>query len=85
MILKVEFSENTATFKANFGEIYGVSEDNKAQIYDGEYVITPSTKDEQILKTGQKMMVADVKVKKIPYFEVSNNANGTTVTIGSEV
>lgn len=53
-------------------------------IYDGAYEITPSASTEQTLMTSGKMMDADVKVNKIPYAEVTNSSNGTTVTIGSE-
>lgn len=52
--------------------------------YDGEYEVTPSI-EPQVLETNQKFMDDDVTVKKIPYAEVTNTANGITVTIGSEV
>lgn len=55
----------------------------KGPFYDGEYEVTPST-EEQILKTANKSLNEDIKVKNIPYFEVSNNAGGITVTIGEE-
>lgn len=54
-------------------------------VYEGEYFIIPSATDEQVLKTAQTYLDADVKVKKIPYYEVSNNSGGETVYIGSEV
>ena len=53
-------------------------------LYDGEYSVTPSANNEQILLTEQKRMSANVKIEKIPYAEVSNNSGGTTVTIGEE-
>lgn len=53
-------------------------------VYDGVYEVTPSTTNNQILNTAGRMMDADVKVNKIPYAEVTNSSNGTTVTIGSE-
>ena len=49
--------------------------------YSGDYEITP-TASEQVLKTAQKLLEEDVTVRAIPYSEVSNNANGTTVCIG---
>lgn len=54
-------------------------------VYDGEYVVVPDTDNEQVLKTAQKLLDADIKVNKVPYAEVSNTTGGTTVTIGSEV
>ena len=50
--------------------------------YDGKYEITPSAESKQTLKTANALMDADVVVEKIPYAEVTNTSNGTTVTIG---
>lgn len=55
-----------------------------AEPYVGEYTITPSIHS-QTLPTAQKYMTSDVTVKEIPYFETSNDYNGETVYIGSEV
>ena len=52
--------------------------------YTGDYEVTPST-NKQSLYTRDKHMVDDVTVKAIPYFEVSNNSGGKTITIGIEV
>ena len=49
--------------------------------YEGEFSVSPKF-TEQILETAQKILKEDVRVEKIPYFEVSNNSGGTTVTIG---
>lgn len=64
--------------------IGAISEDD-LPVYDGEYVVVPDTDNEQILKTAQKLLDADIKVSKVPYAEVSNTTGGTTATIGSEV
>lgn len=53
--------------------------------YEGTYTVVPSTVEEITLATAQKVLLADVKVNKIPYAEVSNNKGGKTVTIGNEV
>lgn len=50
--------------------------------YDGAYSVTPDAEIQQTLQTAQKLMDADVVIAKIPYSEVSNTANGTTVIIG---
>lgn len=50
-------------------------------IYLGEYEVTPSTKS-QTLDTKNKIMANDITINSIPYAEVTNTANGTTVTIG---
>lgn len=49
--------------------------------YDGEYSVTPAV-EEQTLLTSQKYLDANLRIEKIPYSEVTNTANGTTVTIG---
>lgn len=52
--------------------------------YDGAYSVTPSSGSAQTLETAQKYMDADVRVEKIPYYEIDNGSGGTTVYIGSE-
>lgn len=52
--------------------------------YHGDYEVTPSASTAIILETGGLMMVEDVTVRKIPYYETSN-ITGKTVYIASEV
>lgn len=52
--------------------------------YEGEYDITPSTYNDQVLATQNLVMTKDVTVRKIPQFEVSNTSNGKTLIIGEE-
>lgn len=52
--------------------------------YEGEYDITPSTYNDQVLATRNLVMSKDVTVRKIPQFEVSNTADGKTLIIGEE-
>ena len=49
--------------------------------YTGEYEITPKV-TAQVIETADKHMISDLTVKEIPYYEVSNQANGKTVLIG---
>lgn len=49
--------------------------------YDGSYIVIPQI-DKQILDTSNKVMRTDLVIEQIPYAEVTNLANGTTVTIG---
>lgn len=49
--------------------------------YEGEYVVTPATEDQELL-TAQTYMAANLKVEKIPYAEVTNALGGVTATIG---
>ena len=51
-------------------------------VYEGEYSVTPQI-TAQTLETENKLMTDDLTIKAIPYFEVSNLAGGSTVTIGN--
>ena len=62
---------------------FNIGAQSQAKPYEGEYEITPKTYDEQILPTKNKKMVDNLKVKKIPQYEVSNY-NGYTLIIGEE-
>lgn len=55
-----------------------------ADTYTGEYIVIPKAHDEVILETKDKTMQDDVTVRKVPYYETSNQT-GTTVYIASEV
>ena len=83
MKLAVDFPTNFAYIPIQFGEIYqiGTGGESDIQIYGGPYSVIPEIR-EQTLETAQKMLIANMKIKEIPYAEVSNVANGITVTIG---
>lgn len=49
--------------------------------YKGTYEITPKANETQVLETKNKLLNDNVKINKIPYYEVSNNENGKTVII----
>ena len=55
------------------------------ETYDGEYVVVPKINVDQTLETKDKVMEDDVLVLKIPYYETSNEAGGTTVYIAMEI
>lgn len=52
--------------------------------YEGDYEVTPEAYAAVVLPTKDRLLSQDVTVKKIPYYEVSNET-GTTVYIASEV
>ena len=60
------------------GTVIGATE---YPVYDGELSIVPSATEEQTLPTANKLLNEDITIKKIPYAEVTNSANGTTITI----
>lgn len=52
------------------------------EVYAGDYDVTPQLDSEVVLATDRKKMKSDVTVKKIPQYEVSNEAGGTTLILG---
>lgn len=52
------------------------------EIYDGEYEVTPRASDEVLLDTQGKMLLDDVTVHEIPYYETTNESGGYTAIIG---
>lgn len=64
------------------GTVSAVNQD--IPIYTGEYTVTPKVEEETILPTKGRKMIKDVKVLKIPTYEVSNPQGGETLIIGDE-
>ena len=54
-------------------------------VFLGPYTVTPKAEDGTTLDTAFKLMIDDVKVKPIPYYETSNDSGGYTVYIAGEV
>lgn len=54
------------------------------EVYEGSYEIVPSVA-EQKLPTKEKVLVEDMTIKSIPFFDTSNTSGGITVYIGSEI
>lgn len=53
--------------------------------YEGEYEVIPSLAEDITLDTAKKLMTDDVTVKKVPRYDVANEAGGTTIYIGGIV
>lgn len=66
------------------GTIQLVTELIGGKPYVGEYSITPKVEKQTIL-TKDRVMLDDVTVHAIPFFEVSNQAGGNTIYIAGEV
>ena len=71
------FASPTSTFAITFGSVVGVA----AEVYKGEYTVTPSVTD-QLLLTKEKMMKDNMTFMAVPKQIVDNPAWGKTVTIG---
>ena len=82
--LDTDFTQNNVSLDAEFANFQMISVREDVEPYMGEYKITPKV-DAQTIPTAQKYMTDDLHVKAIPYFETSNNFDGETVYIGSEV
>lgn len=80
---KVKFeSDSSIDLKTSFGEVHIIKTTDHLDIYDGDHIVIPNANSEVILPTTNKTLMADIKVEKIPYSEVTNLANGITATIG---
>lgn len=67
------------------GEISIFSGESTKEKYEGDYTIAPSTEEDIVLVTKDKLMTDDLTLKKIPFHETSNDSGGITVYIGKEV
>lgn len=82
--IDAKFSSSTVSIDTDFADLQKVTVREDVVPFMGEYTITPKV-DAQTIPTAQKFMTDDMKIKAIPYFETSNNFDGETVYIGSEV
>lgn len=76
----IDFLEEE-TFSSEFNIIEATGSNCNHNLYSGSYEITPSVK-KQTLSTKNKLLSKDITVFEIPYYEVSNVANGVTIIIG---
>lgn len=53
--------------------------------YSGTYEVTPQAIGSTTLETAQTFVESDIVVKQIPYYQTSNDSDGDTVYIGTEV
>lgn len=53
--------------------------------YTGKYEVTPKAFDSQVLETANKVMKENVTIAEVPYWETSNEFDGTTAYIAKEV
>ena len=79
-----KFRQDCLSFNANFGEIHRSTEYVGGNPFDGDYTVTPKV-DSQTMPTKGRIMLDDVTIKAIPFFNVSNNSGGSTVYIAKEI
>ena len=56
-----------------------------ADVYTGAYEVTPKAYEAQVLPTEGRVMLDDVTVFKVPYYETINLFDGKTAYIAEEV
>lgn len=84
MNVRVKFSAINQKINVNFGAVQTVTEYVGGELYEGDYAVTPRVV-EQTMPTKNRVLVEDMKIKEIPFFNVSNTSGGSTVYIGNEV
>lgn len=82
--LDVDFRTRNEKIKVDFEHLQVVSDHARVDYYKGNYTVTPKV-EKQELATRQKFLTENVKIKEIPFFEVSNTEGGQTVFIGKEL
>ena len=82
--LDVDFRTRNENIKVDFEHLQVVSNNVVVDHYKGDYTVTPKV-EKQELATRQKFLTENVKIKEIPFFEVSNTEGGQTVFIGKEL
>lgn len=82
--LDVDFRTINEKIKVDFEHLQVVSDHAEVEYYKGNYTVTPKV-EKQELDTRQKFLTENVKIKEIPFFEVSNTEGGQTVFIGKEL
>ena len=80
-MFKIGFSPTKSIFQVDFDTALEIKESTEADVYIGEYTLTPETTD-QVLLTKEKLLKENVTVKAVPKQIVDNHAGGQTVTIG---
>ena len=82
--MDVDFRTRNENIKVDFEHLQVVSDNARVEYYKGNYTVTPKV-EKQELETRQKFLTENVKIKEIPFFEVSNIEGGQTVFIGKEL
>ena len=80
----VNFQQDDQIFNVEFGQIQHLTEYVGGEPFNGDYTVTPKV-DSQIMATKGKVMLDDVTVKEIPFFDVTNSGGGSTVYIAKEI
>ena len=77
----LKFTAPHQQFALGYNEVQQVTV-REVDNYEGDYDVTPMVTS-QTLKTKDKFMLDDVRVKEIPVFNVGNTAGGSTFYIAT--
>lgn len=83
-VFPVLFQSNVQRLPVLFDKFIVTTVTKDVEYYDGDYSVVPKVR-EQTLPTEKKFLGADIKVEKIPIFDVSNNSGGTTIYIADNI
>lgn len=77
---------NSTDFTGSFGE-GSIIVQCDYPVYTGETSVTPKANEQTILETNEKVLMSDITVFEVPYFQVSNPQGGNTayIAINTEV
>lgn len=78
----VQCSESGCELTPDFGEIQKIHVGG--EVYRGEYTVTPKVSG-QVVPTKGKLLLDDMTINPIPFFNVSNTTGGSTVYIAKEI
>lgn len=71
-------------FTGSFGKGSIIVVHGDYPIYDGSTDVTPKANEQTVLETAEKLVLQDITVFEVPYFQVSNPQGGNTVYIATE-
>lgn len=81
-------SEETSLFgvlSCDEGLTGQLSTTTKHNEYVGPYEVVPQAFNAQTLQTAFMLLNDDIVVSEIPYFDVGNESDGSTIYIGSKI
>lgn len=83
-VLDIDFSDTNSLLDVEFGELSQVTLVENQDVYVGDYVVTPEV-ESKTLPTANHIMLQDMMIKAIPFYDVGNLSGGSTVYIGKEL
>lgn len=84
MVVTFDISfQNEEEFDVSLSENIVIVDPGEYPVYHGETDIVPKAHSDIVLETNGKLLLSDVNIHKIPYYETTN-VSGITVYIGGD-